>query len=595
MSRQVLFNGAVLVRPGAATKIDASRFQNVSLSGLGTVGLIGEADGGQPRVLKIWRSAADVKNYYRSGNLVEAAQIVADPGNDPRIPAGASVIVTYKINNSGQASLTHDTAFLFKSRDYGLHTNSIRVAISSSGGNLRTLMITGLDINGNVVTETSPEFGSTSTYGKMSIQYVGAGSAATMTITATTLTTSVTGGPGGENLSLAFADYPTLTALVFYIDGLAAYTASSLITNANEFDTTNLDAVAGQDIRTAAYTTMAHNFDLADWANKNSSLVSVTLTKGQTGPRTVLTATALSGGSLGTSANSDWVTGLAALGTLRINQVVTLASADAAAAQGTYTIASINSSLESHCKTLSATAGKSERQGWASISATKTNFIAAARTLNSEHVSIVSQQVTRPSAVTGNLTVFSEWALACILAGMRAGAPLGEPLTHKFIKCNAIMQDSTWVNNNTSDVADLLLNGCMSVAEIPSQGFRIEKGITTYTKTDNDAFTEETIVQGWKNISYEWRTLLEEQFTGRPGEPAVVQRAEEQSKVILRKLRDEGAIADSIVDGVQTDGFKNIKASLSGDVMSVSGEVSPTPGINFILNTIVLIPAQVSA
>jgi hypothetical protein len=594
MSRQVLFNGAVLTRPGAYTKIDASQFNNVALQGLGVVGIIGDADGGQPRVIQVFNTSAAVKTTYRSGDLVEAAAMLADPGNDDRIPSGAATIVCYKTNLSTKSTLTHDTAFVFDSRDWGLHTTSIQVAITSSSGSLRTVQVTGLDSFGQLVQETSPEFGDPTKYGKFTIQYVGAGSACAATITATTLTTSVTGGPGGENLSITFANYSSLADILFFIDGLAAYTATALITNASSFDASNLDAISAVDIRTTAVTIMSNNFDLADWLNSFSSLVSCTLTKGQTGPRTVLAKTALAGGTRGTSANADWTTAFTAMGGVRINQLVTLASEDAVAAVGTYTIAAINVGLQSHCQLMSATAGKSERQGWASIEATKTNLILAAQALNSEHVCISSHKLTRQSAVTSNITEFPEWSFSCVLAGMRAGAPLGEPLTHKVIKASAISNDSSWSTSSTNDIIDLLLNGVILLTQVQGVGFRIEKGITTYTKSNNDAFVEESIVQNWKLIAYEWRTNLEKRYTGRPMDLGQVQTVRPFSATILNQLRDNGVITDSIVDGVQTPGYRNIRVSATNDVLSVSGEVSPTSGINFILNTAVLVPAQFS-
>jgi hypothetical protein len=90
------------------------------------------------------------------------------------------------------------------------------------------------------------------------IQYVGAGSAATMTIAGHTLTTTITGGPGGENLSidLTNASYDTLSELVSYIDGLAAYT-TTLGTGPFTMGA-SLSAELGRtyavDIRTAAHT-----------------------------------------------------------------------------------------------------------------------------------------------------------------------------------------------------------------------------------------------------------------------------------------------------------------------------------------------------
>jgi hypothetical protein len=92
------------------------------------------------------------------------------------------------------------------------------------------------------------------------IRYVGAGSAATMTTTGTTLATTVTGGPGGENLALDLLAAPTdtLGELVAYIDGLAAYTCT-LGANADAEASCNtlFTAVSGQDIRTANYSLLA--------------------------------------------------------------------------------------------------------------------------------------------------------------------------------------------------------------------------------------------------------------------------------------------------------------------------------------------------
>lgn len=594
MTRQVLFNAAVLTRPGAYTKVDASQFNNVALLGLGVVGLIGNADGGVPRVTQVFNSAAAVKAAYRSGDLVEAAGIVCDPDNDNIIKTGAQTIITYKVNGGTQASFTHDTTFLFQSRDYGLFTNSIQVQITSSSGALRTIQITGLDTNSNLVTETSPEFGDPTKYGKFAIQYVGAGTVATMTITSTTLTTTITGGPGGEALNITFANYASLNDILFFISGFPAYTVTTLISNAQAFNPANLDAIAAQDIRTASYTVMSNNFDLSDWVNSNSSQIMSTLTLNKTGPRAILAKTALSGGTLGTSANADWANAYTAMGGVTVNQLVPLASTDATAAQGTYTLLSINTALQTHCQLFSSTAGRSERQGWASFHGTKTALIAAAIALNSAHVCISSQSISRISAVTANLTVFPEWGMACILAGMRAGAPLAEPLTHKDIKATAVTNDSSWSTTTAQDLIDLLLNGIMFTTFVQGEGFRIEKGITTYTKSNNDAFIEEVIVQNWKYIAFSWRTALEKQYIGRPMDLGTVQTVKPFSSNILNALRTQGVITDSIVNGVQTPGFGNIAVTAANDVLSVSGNVSPSQGINFILNTVTLVPAQFS-
>jgi hypothetical protein len=133
------------------------------------------------------------------------------------------------------------------------------------------------------------------------------------------------------------------------------------------------------------------------------------------------------------------------------------------------------------------------------------------------------------------------------------------------------------------------------ITEVPGAGFRVEKGITTYTKSDNDAFTEETIVQIWKAVAYDLRTALEDRFTGRPGNVKTVQQVPSVVVGVLEKFREAGALTDSIEDGTVTKAYRNIEVALNGDQMSVGATITPTPGINFILNTLVLVPARISA
>jgi hypothetical protein len=92
------------------------------------------------------------------------------------------------------------------------------------------------------------------------LQYVGTGVACSLTVTDTALTTSVTAGPGGENLTLDLTAIgtDTLAELVAYLDSLPAYTCT-LGANADRemAVTTRLTNVAGQDIRTAPYPLLA--------------------------------------------------------------------------------------------------------------------------------------------------------------------------------------------------------------------------------------------------------------------------------------------------------------------------------------------------
>ena len=87
------------------------------------------------------------------------------------------------------------------------------------------------------------------------IRYTGTGTAATMTIAGNMLTTTVTGGPGGENLSLnlASASYNTMSKLWSTIAGKSGYTAVADVNAKGAAHSITLADVTAQDIKTAGY------------------------------------------------------------------------------------------------------------------------------------------------------------------------------------------------------------------------------------------------------------------------------------------------------------------------------------------------------
>lgn len=716
MSLKVLFNGAVLVRPGAATKIDASGFANVSLGGVGIVGLVGEADGGAPQEIQTFRTAAAAKNYFRSGPIVEMAQVAFNPSNDPRIGQGASALVCVKVNPSTQATLNvansggianpvapvianvgvagattysykvvaeygsaigaggisttaaspvgttatgnatldavnyntvtitavpgainylvyrtvggatqgligggtglvfNDTglaadgttaptvnttanAFLLTSKDYGRHTNQISGQVTAgSTANGRVLIIKFTD-GGVVNTETSPSLGDT---GKFTLIYTGAAAASVLTVTPTGLQTANTAGE--DDLNILWQNFTNLADVITMINATGKYTATALVANAGSFDPKNLDNIPspGVSIKTTAATLYAAKYDIVAWVNFNSSYATASMGTGDTRP-TVQGPTFFTGGVRGVTSNTMFTNALALLGGIRVNQVIPLASVDgtytevqpSGVVSDTYTFASVAAATEAHCAFYSSTIGKNERQAWVGGHYTKTQYITAANTFNSPHLCLFAQQLFLPRSTDGTFIYFDEYATAVAAASMRAGAELAEPLTWKYARAFGVKQSTTWTF--AADADELLLNGCFLIEEVKGKGFRWSKGLTTYTRTDNDAYTQESIVQGWKNIAYEWRTALEDRYIGTRGLLSNVGTIVPYSHVVLGKLRDQGQIADSVINGTVISGFRDISASLVGDTVQVEGTVSPTPGINYILQTIFIVPAQISA
>jgi hypothetical protein len=89
-----------------------------------------------------------------------------------------------------------------------------------------------------------------------SMQYTGTGSAATLTIAGSRLTSSVSGGPGGENLNIDLTDpaYDTIQELWAYIVGHGGYAATKDANVQSAAHSYTLADVGGQDIKSAPVT-----------------------------------------------------------------------------------------------------------------------------------------------------------------------------------------------------------------------------------------------------------------------------------------------------------------------------------------------------
>lgn len=131
------FNGATLLDPGAYTRIIVENLAGFPLQPTGFVGIIGEAQGGQPRVLDILEQTEiqDAKARYKSGPIADALDLLLTPSNDPRISNGASKIVVYKVNDSTQSDLPLPSAVpsdivTLSSKNYGADENNLTALVS---------------------------------------------------------------------------------------------------------------------------------------------------------------------------------------------------------------------------------------------------------------------------------------------------------------------------------------------------------------------------------------------------------------------------------------------------------------------------------
>jgi len=299
----------------------------------------------------------------------------------------------------------------------------------------------------------------------------------------------------------------------------------------------------------------------------------------------------LAGGTRGISSNTNWQDGLDKLAQTRVNHVVPLICQDLSSEGygSTATFASVAAQLAAHVDYCNG-AGKSERGGYMGMKGTIAQIVAQANAFNNPDVQLCGQRVQALN-VDGDLTVFDEWSLAVVAAGMRSGMDeVGEPLTHKYINAISLEQDSGWDPVEVTDANKMIENGVLFAESNEGKGYRFVRDLTTYIVDDNLAYAEGSVRDVVRYVSYGLRKYLEDRFTGRKAKPANVTAIKDCAAEFLERCRTESIIVDSLdeVSGQILHAFYNLRVKISGDIATIRVQVFPVVGINFQLNDIYL-------
>ena len=288
----------------------------------------------------------------------------------------------------------------------------------------------------------------------------------------------------------------------------------------------------------------------------------------------------------------DFEDALDALLQIRVNEVVPLVSdpADLPAtalapgdATGDQTLLALHLLSRDHCRQAEGPY-KSERNAFCAYDAPFARLRGHAAKLSDRNVSLCGQGVTVLDA-QGNITALPAWAMACIAAGLRAGAPIGEPLTFKYGNVLGLSQKvNTWSPRSLGDSNTLLQAGVLFMEPVDGKGFRFVRDLTTYLFDANLIFTDRNVNYAVNTVSYELRTDLENRFTGLRALPATVGAMKEAAVAKLEALRDAGVIVDSYDEQKNQPlyAYRNLAITIRGDVALVRVTVSPVTGISYV-------------
>ncbi len=545
-------------------------FSSVLVSGTGNVANIDAVTSAEVKaVVELAISGLTV-------NVIDATQfnVVSDTtgiSSTLKVNATSTTEVIFGLDITltfGNNAIT-DSGITYTSADWGLHTTFTRISIET-GTTVGKKLI--LEKSGTLIQQDNVERSS------FTIQYTGLGTQALYTSDRTTLTTTITGGPGGEDLNLLFTNYPTLQDLCDFIDTQTAYTC--IITDTNPSRATNeLDDVTIQDILTTTYT--AHSDFQAILDTWNNGGFSDEIVATATGTEYVIPSdlafTFLSGGSEGTLTNTEWALALTLLESADIKIFCLLSSDSGVHAMG-----------DTHAQLMSGITNKKRRRQYAGgalgeRTTNLSNYLTRASDLNSSRTSLVPFGITGTDSL-GVATTFPPYIVAAQFAGLKAGLGVGEALTHKFITATGTEFSEDLPR---AEKESLLEGGLLFPEEAPGDaGIRIVQGVTTWLQNNNFNRVEDSVQEVLDEVAETVEQRLDSEFIGSKADVFLLAAVVSRTESVLQTLANQGII----VGDAETPAFRNVTATLNGDVIEVSFEVSPAIPANFILVSVHAVP-----
>ncbi len=567
----VFFNGRLLTSPTTASVVNDDAMRNQNLTVGNVVALIGPSVGGKPNTKLTFATPQEAEAVLVEGELLDAVLRAFAPSSQT---GGPDRVIGIRVNPADQASLdlvdgSSVEVINLVSTDYGLRNNQINVKIeagSVSGKKLTTQFGTAYYSQDNVARNA------------FQVRYSGGEATARMTITGTSLVLQAPNATAVATIDLNA--YPTVQALVDRINVTAGFTASVKDGNGQTAALNGLDYVTNQDVKTADYVAAANLQAVVDWFNSaGEGYVTATRVAAVGTVPANIGFTYLTGGSDGTITNTEWQDAYTTMQTIDA-QWVTPVSGSAA----------IHAMNDAHCIFMS-NVGRKERRGIVGtvVDTSDDEAIAAAKDLNSDRTSLTHIGGYDYNAA-GVLTLYPPYIVAAMIAGAFAGVNPGTAMTNKSLALRGLERDL----RNPVDT-DVLINGGVLCVENTDKGYKVVKSISTWLTNDNYNRVEVSTGVAVDFVSRNVREAVDI-LRGEKGTPITLSRAVSITESTLRELARQEPSGPGVIVGDETNpAYRNIVATLEGDVLRISFECKPVISVNYVLVTIYAVPYSGSA
>lgn len=591
----VFFNGKRLISPQAASVIDVSAMASANpIQPAGTVAIIGvnsaANSGGQPQVPLVFTDASQAQRTLVEGQLLEAVRRAFSPG--PGVGAGRVIAIRANLATKSSGNLV-DTgsanAIALTSVDYGQRTQQIITTVANPvvvgpGGKDITVALGPQQVLGANVGAAALSIRYTAESGGqgspvVSVNYLNSG-------IGQLITSGMTTTPNG--LTLTFDVYQTLQQLADALNATHNYVATVVHPNApaGDIPSTVLDSQPNIPIPTTAAGIVRADVDAqVKWFNTNAgSLVKATRVGHSLalGNQTVT----LAGGTNGTAppSTNDWQACLNALQNVDAHIVVPLTAAT-----------DVHSMFQSHVQFMSEVAegyGRRERiavvGGLAGERVGQTpNAATRAQSFQDSRMVVVGPGI-KDVDPSGNVVIVPPYMLAAQVAGLVAGQPVGQSITRSYVSAVGLEEASATVGTlmTQTERDDWLMSGVCVFEAVPNRGIRCVQGRTSYSASDNYVLKEIVTRRCADWTARSVREACDDLLVGQAASPQLVSRAVVVTASVLRDLAANGIL----VGDATNPPFKNIVASIEGEVLRVDFQASPVIPANYILITAHMVP-----
>lgn len=640
MALQVSVGGRLTGVPGVYQDgIELAGVSSGAVLESGVVAIVGECAGTiQPKTPVNFRTSARLKEQLGSGALYDAARLAFQPSNEAG-RRGASRVVAVRVNPATQGNLTLESAapadlIALVSRAWGAKAAGLAVTVEAGtqGATGRKVAI--------AKPQAFDEIGDDLGYlPALLVRYTGDAATATITISATQITTALAGqSDGSVALTIPFATYPTIQEITNFINAQDGYEAVAITPQAATFLGASLDYVTGANIKTKTGTITLASSTATTFSGTISSLATGDVigvggeylyTSNHTTPTVIrgygnstpnahtsaagatwhaatkvvqdmidfcnlrsanVTASRSAGAAVGIPAllAKTYLTGagegstansdwLAALDALKPYKVNFIVLMSEANVVRGY--------LKDHMK-FRWGVGSSEAQGFCGFPADQP--LSVLRPLyastNDENITACFQEILRPNDA-GVPTRYAPMYQGALLAGLQAGGGIGEPLTYKALDVLGVYQHSTI--DLVEDAEDLILMRA-TFARTTGEGTRIVRALTTYQGSEDFYLISPNVRNAIAWTVYKVRRRVKERALGVKGVSNYANTIKSIAVETLDECRDQDeaiVIGSREVNGqvVTIPAYRNVTVSATGNVYFLDYEITPVDGVDFVI------------